>query len=344
MRNPTRCSLAAVAALTLTLIGCTDGDLPTNLDPDPDEIVELTVTGFPVFGQSEGIFELWVSFALTRAGSVGSGSPRADEAPGPGARHSAAASAGRFKVNETLQIVDEDYQPMVFTLDPESDDVPTNSNGDILWQLAVDAFITIELREDPDPDDPNVPAIIAGAFLNGAAGLSIAHDDAVGSGGLDYAAGSGSFHLATPTTMSTTDELQGVWFAAPGGASASLDLPLPPRGWVYEAWVSLLSLDSASLGRFTNVTGADFDGAGSTTGTLPGYAFPGSDFPFSGQSLDLTDGAVFITLEPNGDQDGDGPFFLEILGANIPSTAGTVQDMTNVADFPTATVVIPFDP
>ena len=74
------------------------------------------------------------------------------------------------------------------------------------------------------------------------------------------------------------------------------------------------------------------------------YPFPGSDFPFATTDLDLADASVLITLEPSGNEDGNGPFFLEIMGALAPDDAEVQTAMTNVASFPSASVTIPFQP
>jgi hypothetical protein len=327
-----RSRLAALAALTplaalapLCTPGCTDSD-PAG--PSGTDGVDFQIAGLPAGSEGEGAFELWISFALTREGG------------GAVPRHSAAATLGRFRINDLGEVVGLDGQPITFAPDPEDESVQTDGNGNVLWQLAVDAFVTLEPEPDPDPA-PRLPGIIAGGFLNGFSSLDVNGGDAIRR---DFSTAAGAFHLATPTTSATDDELRGVWFAAVGGGSGLLTLPGLPSGWVYEGWVSQNSLASTSLGRFTGTTGADSDGGGPLIGDSAPYAFPGSDFPFGTEDLDLTDGSVFVTLEPAGNEDGSGPFFLELLGGAAPASAGAEAPLTNVASFPTATVTIPFQP
>ncbi|GJM44983.1 MAG: hypothetical protein DHS20C21_18250 [Gemmatimonadota bacterium] len=322
-RRGSRATLAFAAAATLVGISaCADSDSPTGPKPGENEIL-LTLDGFAPLAQSGATFELWVSFAATRAA----------------ARHSTAASAGRFMVDDMGRIVGEDYQPMTFGVDPESELVQTR-DGEILWQLAVDAFITLEPEDDPD-DGPVLPAIVAGSFQNRSADLDIRTGDAIGR---DFSARSGSFHLATPTTSATNDELEGIWFSTPGGSAPSLNLPVLPTGWVYEAWLALNSLGPRSLGRFPSPSGQDSNGWGTVPGDSNGYEFPGSDFPLGVAGQDITAGSVFVTIEPSSNEDGPGPFrLLELMGSPIPESpvADSPVSLTPTGALPTASVTLP---
>jgi hypothetical protein len=202
----------------------------------------------------------------------------------------------------------------------------------------VDAFVTLEPRDDPDPE-PRLNGLIGGSFLNGTAQLSIASGDALNR---DFTSATGSAQLATPTTGDTGDEDEGVWFALAGGSGPSLALPPPPPGWRYEGWVSLPQVGAQSLGRFSAASGADSDGAGPIATSQP-WAYPGSDFPFGTTGVSLATGSVRVTLEPSLDEDGSGPFFLEILGATIPANqpVNAPFPLVNVAAFPSGTVTIP---
>ena len=131
------------------------------------------------------------------------------------------------------EIVGLDYQPVVFAVDPLDESVPVDASGHVLWQLAADAFLTLEPREDPDPG-PRLSGLIAGSFVNGTAELSITSGDALNQ---DFSAVSGSAQLATPTTANPGDEDEGIWFALEGGTGPSLTLPPLPVGWVYEGWI-----------------------------------------------------------------------------------------------------------
>ena len=321
--GPARAARAVIAATSVAVFavlammaGCTDSETPAG--PMSDHTLELTVTGFPPLAQSEATFELWISFALTR--------------------HSAAASAGRFMIDDARKIVGEDYQPAVFALDPEAPEVPTDESGAVLWQLAVDAFITVEPEVDPDPE-PTLPALIAGSFLNRTAGLDVGGDDAIGA---NFSGIAGSFHLATPTTSDTSDENKGAWFATVGGGASSLTLPTLPTGWIYEGWHSHSFAGPRSLGRFRSAGGTDLSGWG-PPGDANGYAFPGEDFPWG--DVELPGGRVFVTIEPNDNVDGSAPFnVLQILAGDVSNAVGVMEPLGNVATFPTASVILPSTP
>ncbi len=320
-------TLAAVLA-ALAVPGCSDDGTTA---PAPSDEVGLALTGLSPVAEGEGALELWISFALPRS-------------PG-GLRHSAAASAGRFRIDNSGAIVGPSGGPMVFQVLPGAANVPLTDGGEVAWQLAVDAFVTMEPAADADLPGPNLPGIVGGTFLNGTCILGTLYADALN---VDLSSATGSFHLATPTTAAADDEFEGVWFAAPGGGAPSLDaLPPPPPGWIYEGWLSLGVFGAVSLGRFTSATGADLDGAGPTPGPLPGYAFPGSDFPTASSGVDLRPGNVFVTLEPPGEADGaTRPSFLTVLAGQLTAAqpVGVAAPLANVFPALGGTVTIPLDP
>ncbi|MBZ0268270.1 hypothetical protein K8I85_08940, partial [bacterium] len=121
-------------------------------------------------------------------------------------------------------------------------------------------------------------------------------------------------------------------------------LPVLPAGWIYEAWHSLLFAETVSLGTFPSPSGPDADGAGPRAGPLPGYPYPGQDYPWD-PIVDLQDGTVSVSVEPDDRRDGEGPFLLlQILGAAMPLPGDTVRSLVNVARLPTASVTVPFTP
>lgn len=304
----------ALPALGALLAGCTDSQRPNVAG---DNVAELEISGFGGFAQSEASFELWVTFAAS---------------PAP-----IDVSLGRFHVNEFLRIVGTDWQPTSFRFAPDAA-APLDEDGAIDWARATGAFVTLEPRDDDDPA-PMLPALLSGPFVNGTAHLDLSGARALGA---DLSGAGGSFHLATPTTAAPDDERDGIWFAAPGGAAASLDLPALPDGWVYQAWHTLLFAETRSLGTFPAPAGADGDGPGPNAGPLPGYDFPGQDFPW-GPGVDLGDGSVLVSIEPADRRDGDGPFPpLVLLGAAVPGAPGTVQTLTPGGTLPTASVTVPF--
>lgn len=326
-RPDRRPALAAVVAAGVALAGCSDDATTT---PGPAEEVGLTLTGFTPLAEGEGALELWISFALPRS-------------PG-GLRHSTAASAGRFRIDGSGAIVAPSGGTATFSILPGAENVPLTDDGSVAWQLALDAFVTLEPAADSDAPGPNLPGLVGGTFLNGTCTMGTLYADALNR---DMNSAAGSFHLATPTTAAMDDEVEGVWFAAPGGGSAALTLPAPPAGWIYEGWLSLGVFGTVSLGRFSSVAGADLDGAGPTPGPLPGYAFPGSDFPTASSGVDLRPGNVLVTLEPPAEADGASrPSFLTVLAAALtPSQpSGTAVPLANVFPALGGTVTIPVTP
>jgi hypothetical protein len=327
-RIPRGVTLLPLLCLALAAAGCAEGDDPAGPGPGAGDVT-LELEGFRQFAQDEGIFELWISFALTEPGGA------------PGARHSAATSAGRFRIDGAGRLVGPDWQEASFGVDPSDPDVPVDGDGAVRWQLAVDAFVTIEDPETPS-DEPRLAGLLGGSFLNGTAALSTDHPDALNR---NFATAAGTALLATPTTADPTDEDQGMWFVQPGGTGPSLSLPAPPSGWVYEGWVQIPQVGPVSLGRFSSPAGADSDGAGPLATTQP-WDYPGSDFPFAATGPSLAIGNVVVSLEPEGDEDGSSPFFLSVLVEQIPDDQPTNESfpLTNVAVFPTGTVTIPLTP
>jgi hypothetical protein len=307
-----RAATAAMLALAL-LSGCGDDD--DGGTAPPPEGIDLQLNGFPANTPVQGALELWVSFAGA-------------------ARHGTAESMGKFRVNAEGQAVGLDGNPNPFT------------NQDQLWQLAVDAFVTIEPTDDSDPG-PSLPGIIAGDVLNRQATLTTSHPtDAIG---FSFGSAVGSLVLATPSTSDGTDETEGIWFTDPSGTSSALTLPLLPAAgpWIYEGWTRNAKHGVASLGRFYTVNGFDDDLSGPLAydGRVdgPGYSFPGSDFPFAEYGISLSPGEAFITVEPTNEADGPGPFILPVLQAQWgASNAGTPISMVNVSSqFPSASLSLP---
>jgi hypothetical protein len=179
--------------------------------------------------------------------------------------------------------------------------IPASIAGDSLYVL------TIESRRGDDPAPAKTHLVAGSLDLNGAAThLTTEHPAALGT---DFATASGGFILATPSSVDSDDETQGIWFVDPAAGAPTLDLPTLPEGWVYEGWV-VSSDGPISTGRFTDVMDADSDGAGPTAGPGMTPPFPGQDFV--NPPLDLVGTTVVISVEPDPDN-AAAPFAIKPL-------------------------------
>ena len=156
-----------------------------------------------------------------------------------------------------------------------------------------------------------------------------------------FAQASGSFVLATPSDNNGGNEVAGIWFGtkANGKWSTSLNLPVPPEGWRYAAW--LIKGDAYYLiGRFTVTTQSD-ENKTYYTGTGPGIV--GEDFSSTfAEGTEISDvrsdnSLVVITLEPIWFSESS-PFPVAILAAPIeattqPGTAITLELATDSSPY-----------
>ena len=184
------------------------------------------------------------------------------------------------------------------------------------------AFVlTIEPAQGDDPA-PASTHLLAGDFSGAErrAALAISHSAALGT---SFASARGNFFLATPTSESTADEAQGLWWVqvVNGAPQAGLTLPQLPAGWVYEGWVVVNGMP-VSTGRFSDAARADSDGPGSSAGPLGAPPFPGQDF--INPALSLPGGMAVISVEPEPDNSA-APFTLKPLAG--PIAAGTGPTM-----------------
>lgn len=201
------------------------------------------------------------------------------------------------------------------------------------------------LTIEPYPDNSPAPSdqhLVAGNFDENTASLSISHPAALNT---DFAAATGHFLLATPTTAVMTDELSGLWFidASSGSPAAGLHLPALPAGWRYEGWAVINGIP-VSTGTFMG--GSMADAAAPFSGPMPGPPFPGEDFIMNAPSgltfpTDLSGTIAVITVEPYPDN-SPAPFLLKPLVRMIPDPA--MQHFTysmnlNPGSFPTGTAV-----
>lgn len=208
-------------------------------------------------------------------------------------------------------------------------------------ETATDFVLSIEPKPDNDPS-PSAIKILGGTFSGSSADVSAAHGAALGN---DFSMISGKYILATPTTTTTDDDLSGLWFLDPTGASpvSSLELPSLPSGWKYEGW-SVIDGMPITSGTFSSLTGAD-DSAPFSGMDTDGPPFPGEDYIKNAPSglsfpTDLSGGTIVISIEPSPDNSPD-PFVFKPLVGGVPSSAQpmTLYDMmSNVSSFPAGSV------
>ncbi|MFK7802812.1 MAG: anti-sigma factor, partial [Anaerolineae bacterium] len=98
---------------------------------------------------------------------------------------------------------------------------------------------TFVLTIEPDPDPSPAPSdthVIGGSFANGVADATIGHAAALGN---DFTTASGRYILAAPSGAdASAPYYNGIWYLTPGEpATAGLNLPDAPKGWIYEGWI-----------------------------------------------------------------------------------------------------------
>lgn len=206
---------------------------------------------------------------------------------------------------------------------------------------ASDFVLSIEPIPDNDPA-PSSIKILGGSFNGNSADVSVAHGAALGNDFMDIA---GKFILETPTTITTDDELSGLWFLdlTGGSPATALELPMLPSGWKYEGWAVINGMPVTS-GTFTMVD--DFDDADPFSGNGDGPPFPGEDYVTNapaGQMFptDLSGATMVISIEPHPDN-SPAPFAFKPLVGSAPANAmdHTTYDMMSNVDgsFPSGSV------
>ena len=275
--------------------------------------LSVTVSGLPNLGHDR-YYEVWLGID---ADALRHGSER--------------ISAGQFVVNADGSIASPDGGPAAFGVADAAE-----------LEHASEVLVTVESTGAEAPG----PALLGGEIVrvgeDAHADLTSAYHEAVG---VDLAAASGSFVLATPTDGEGDDENQGLWFTDAAGAAA-LSLPTLNPGWIYHAHI-IHGGHSHSVGTFSSANVADSDGAGTEAGAQAAFTAPGSDFLVS--ALDLADGATttFIVIEPSGDLHPEGltlrhdsSFPMRILQTVIPldSPVRTPIALGPGTPLPTATV------
>ena len=191
--------------------------------------------------------------------------------------------------------------------------------------------IGIEPDSDPDPEPTDI-VLLGGNVSGNTARLKF---NAINADSI-----SGSYILATPTNGSPPNnpsslEDSGLWFVNDLNHEASLNLPLAPIGWKYEAWVYLLE-QPVSLGKFSSPKEAD-DFNGLSEILEQGYNAPGEDFLRNALSigynpnefpikLNRGDYFVKVSLEPvregidlNGKKISSIVFFSSLIPLKAPA-------------------------
>lgn len=207
---------------------------------------------------------------------------------------------------------------------------------------ATDFVLSIEPHPDNDPA-PSAIKILGGVFAGSSAPVSVSHGAALGN---DFAAASGKYILATPTTTSIDDELSGIWFLdlSSGMPGVGLNLPALPMGWKYEGWAVIGGMPVTS-GTFSDVDMMD-DTAPFSGMDAPGPPFPGEDYVTNAPAgltfpTDLSGATLVISIEPSPDNSSS-PFQFKPLVASVPMPASdhmTYDFASKVGEtFPNGTV------
>ena len=200
----------------------------------------------------------------------------------------------------------------------------------------------IAITVEPYPNDPDPkpsPTIIALSGIDRDRATFLTFPLAFPSTQNRFAVGTFSDGHFKTKGQSRSNERYGIWFIelTNGGTgketienyTQGLFLPtLPDTGYLYEGWVALTKGDTVytvSTGKFFSPAYIDYDNSHCMDGTIPN--FPGEDFlinrpanlPDSLWPVDmLRDGTVFITLEPNPDNDVSRPSPLVLVSAHLP--------------------------
>ena len=183
-------------------------------------------------------------------------------------------------------------------------------------------FLTIEDKRDSD-DQPSGTVVAAGDVQGSVATLSMSHPMAIGS---LFASESGQFMLMTPSDGDNGNETSGVWFATPprSNLAPGLSLPTLPDGWAYQGWVDIGDA-VLTTGAFRAMDDHDLERPHSLPDTPP---FPGEDFIENAPEgvtfpADLAGATVWITIEPQPDDNSTQPYGIKVLSGSIPASPAT---------------------
>jgi hypothetical protein len=200
-------------------------------------------------------------------------------------------------------------------------------------------IIAITLEPYPnDPDPKPSPTIIALSGIDPSKSTLLTFNRTFPSTQNRFAVGTFSDGHFKKKGQSRSSERYGIWFIEltnGGGKKDTIEtyaqglfLPtLPDTGYLYEGWVALTEGDTVSTGKFFSPAYIDYDNSHCMDGTIPN--FPGEDFikpnsqpanvPASHWPLDVVrSGTVFVTLEPNPDNDVSRPSPFILVSASLP--------------------------
>jgi hypothetical protein len=282
---------------------CDDaGQIPTNMPKGQVSFGQNNLK--PLDQTADGVYQLWIALDT--------------------ANQREWFSAGRFNVTSQGGLVAEGGGTLTL-----------NFSGDTnRLHLASHSLVTLEKDNDGAPSPYRIisgPLTISGDKITG--DLKMSGAEALGNLGITLGAAgppyASEYILNSPTT-NNANCLQGLWFCDtagvshfnqgnPGGAGA---LTIT-GGWVYQAWlINNQTQGLLSIGRFTNFTGPDGDGAGPCAGTGPSFSKPGQDWinaascPPGVSNLNNGTYGVFITMEPATNDDA-APFFLKLFKRDV---------------------------
>jgi hypothetical protein len=231
---------------------------------------------------------------------------------------------------------------------------PTDVTKDIGNTFTIDGnaydydIIAITLEQYPnDPDPKPSPTIIAISGIDPDRSTLMTFNRNFPNIASGFAVGTFSDGHFKKTGQSRASEGFGIWFigltALAGIGNDTIEtytqglfLPtLPDTGYLYEGWVALADGDTASTGKFFSPNYIDYDNSHCLEGSIPN--FPGEDFirpnsqppnvPPSHWPLSVIgDGSVFITLEPNPDNDLTRPSPLVLLTSYLPHDSTSARN------------------
>jgi hypothetical protein len=330
MRRVTRLALVGLMSVGLGMAGCSGDDGGNNNGNGDDGDVGMTDSGVPGDGGSTGDAEtndgnLTINFSNSSVPLPALGGDHVWEGWLVGPTGTSQTSTGRFEASEV------------------------GDDGKISFQVAETAVTTadkfvlsIEPASNDDPG-PSATKYLSGTLSDSSADLTI--DGVIG----DFSNAQGVFAMKTPTSSSTNDENQGVWFIQPDTGSPPSagfsDLPdLTDKGWKYEGWVvdrsNANQPNPYTTGKFGTDGGSptweqqDQDGAGQFAGSMSDNfpPRPGSDFVTAGdnnEGFDLKTGEWFVVLsvEPQPDN-GAEPFALKPFSAKIETDDETATALS----------------